>query len=63
MGDMMKKGDILGLSGTTGMAGGDHLHYGMMIHNTFVNPLEWWDEVWINHNVTSKINDVRDGEK
>ncbi|RJP75743.1 MAG: M23 family metallopeptidase [Desulfobacteraceae bacterium] len=63
MNDMMKKGDILGLSGTTGMAGGDHLHYGMMIHNTFVNPLEWWDDVWINHNVTSKINDVRDGEK
>ena len=57
-GDMLQKNEILGLSGTTGMAGGDHLHYGMLVHKTFVNPIEWWDQTWIEHNITSKIDDI-----
>lgn len=57
-GQMAAKGDILGKTGRTGMAAGDHLHFGMMIHNTFVNPVEWWDGAWIKNNVTAKLNDV-----
>jgi len=52
---MVTKGDIIGLTGTTGMAGGDHLHFSMLVHHTFVNPIEWWDENWINHNITDKL--------
>jgi hypothetical protein len=37
------------------MAGGDHLHFSMLVHDTFVNPIEWWDENWINHNITDKL--------
>jgi murein DD-endopeptidase MepM/ murein hydrolase activator NlpD len=51
----VKKGDSLGRTGSTGMAGGDHLHYAMMIHGVFVNPLEWWDEHWIRDNVDLKM--------
>jgi murein DD-endopeptidase MepM/ murein hydrolase activator NlpD len=51
----VKKGDILGRTGATGMAGGDHLHYAMMVHGIFVNPLEWWDENWIRDNVELKM--------
>jgi murein DD-endopeptidase MepM/ murein hydrolase activator NlpD len=51
----VKRGDILGRSGTTGMAGGDHLHYAMMIHGVFVNPIEWWDEHWIRDNLELKM--------
>jgi len=51
----VKKGDILGRTGSTGMAGGDHLHYAMMIQGVFVNPLEWWDEHWIRDNVDLKL--------
>lgn len=58
-GDQVAKGNIIGDTGQTGLAGGDHLHYGMFVHNTFVNPLEWWDPAWIKNNVTSKIEAVK----
>ena len=52
---MVGGGDILGLTGTSGLAGGDHLHFSMLVRDTFVNPIEWWDDQWIRHNVTDKI--------
>jgi len=55
VGDRVARGDKLGRTGSTGMAGGDHLHFGMLINDTFVNPIEWWDLKWIQNNVTSKI--------
>jgi murein DD-endopeptidase MepM/ murein hydrolase activator NlpD len=58
-GDNVAKGDRLGATGSTGLAGGDHLHFAMLVHNTFVNPIEWWDASWISHNVTSKLEDVK----
>ena len=54
-GQMVNKGDILGRTGNTGMAGGDHLHFSILIHNTFVSPIEWWDAAWIENNITSKL--------
>ncbi len=57
-GQMLKKGDILGLTGSTGLAGGDHLHYAMLVHETFVNPIEWWDAAWIKNNITDKLVEV-----
>lgn len=58
-GTPVKKGDIIGYTGATGMAGGDHLHFGMAVHNTFVNPLEWWDTAWIKNNITGKIQRIQ----
>ena len=57
-GDRIEKGDTLGVTGTTGLAGGDHLHFGMMIHHVFVNPIEWWDKSWIHNNITAKIQTI-----
>ena len=54
-GQAVTRGDIIGRTGSSGMAGGDHLHFGMLVHNTFVNPIEWWDERWIEHNISSKL--------
>ncbi|MFH1148398.1 MAG: M23 family metallopeptidase [Pseudomonadota bacterium] len=51
----VQKGAILGYSGSTGLAGGDHLHFGMIVGGTFVNPIEWWDEHWIKDNVLLKL--------
>jgi len=51
----VKKGEALGRSGSTGMAGGDHLHYAMLIHGVFINPIEWWDEHWIRDNIELKM--------
>jgi murein DD-endopeptidase MepM/ murein hydrolase activator NlpD len=57
-GQAVSKGDPLGRTGSTGLAGGDHLHFGILVHNTFVNPIEWWDGAWIKNNILSKIEAV-----
>ncbi len=58
-GQLVDKGQIIGKTGMTGLAGGDHLHYGAMIHQTYVNPVEWWDAAWIKNNITSKVEDAQ----
>ena len=59
-GQMVAKGEIIGRTGITGLAGGDHLHFGILIHNTFTNPVEWWDATWIKNNITDKINKAKE---
>ena len=51
----VNKGDIIGRTGTTGLAGGDHLHFSMLVHQTFVSPVEWWDAKWLRYNITGKL--------
>jgi murein DD-endopeptidase MepM/ murein hydrolase activator NlpD len=50
-GQKVSKGDIIGKTGSTGLAGGDHLHFGILIHGYEVSPLFWWDPHWIKVNV------------
>lgn len=57
-GQKVKKGDILGHTGDTGMAGGDHLHFSIMVQGKFVNPLEWWDPHWIKDQVNRQLASV-----
>ncbi len=59
VGEMVKTNDVLGLTGTTGMAGGDHLHFAMLINGVFVTPIEWWDEHWIKDNVLLFFQDAK----
>jgi len=49
------KGEIIGSTGQTGLAGGDHLHFGVMVSGLFVNPIEWWDNHWIQDNIMKKL--------
>jgi len=58
-GDPVAKGGNVGRTGSTGLAGGDHLHFSILINDTFVNPVEWWDKNWIENNVWSKIEQVK----
>jgi murein DD-endopeptidase MepM/ murein hydrolase activator NlpD len=51
----VKMGEVIGISGQTGLAGGDHLHFSVMVGGVFVDPLEWWDEHWIQDNITRKL--------
>lgn len=55
---MVSRGETIGLTGMTGLAGGDHLHFSILVQGTFVNPVEWWDENWINNNIANKLDDL-----
>jgi hypothetical protein len=56
VGTQVTKGQIIGRTGTTGMAGGDHLHFGILVNGIEVEPKEWLDQHWINDNYISKWN-------
>jgi len=62
-GQQVRKGDIIGNTGMSGLAAGDHLHFAMILRDQFINPIEWWDESWIQNNITGKIQDIRSLEK
>ena len=59
VGDSVEKKDRLGRTGTTGLAVGDHLHFGVYVQGVPVRPLEWWDAKWIDDNIWYKINYVK----
>jgi murein DD-endopeptidase MepM/ murein hydrolase activator NlpD len=54
-GDEVQKGDIIANTGSTGLAGGDHLHFGIILHGIEIQPIEWWDPHWIKDNITGKF--------
>ena len=51
VGDKVDKGAVLGRTGTTGLAVGDHLHFAINLQGEFVDPLEWWDPHWLKDQV------------
>jgi murein DD-endopeptidase MepM/ murein hydrolase activator NlpD len=52
---MVQKEQVIGRSGETGLAGGDHLHYSMQVDGVQVNAIEWWDDHWIKDRILSKL--------
>lgn len=61
VGEEVRKGQSLGRTGQTGLAGGDHLHFTMVLHGTQVNPIEWWDPAWVRKRVLSRL-ETREAE-
>lgn len=58
VGDTVTKGQELGRTGTTGLAGGDHLHFTLLVQGVPVNPVEWWDAHWLQDRVNRKITEA-----
>jgi len=54
-GQTVTKGQVVGRSGETGLAGGDHLHFSVLLHGLSVNPAEWWDNHWIHDRLKLKL--------
>ncbi|MEE4272033.1 MAG: M23 family metallopeptidase [Thermoanaerobaculales bacterium] len=54
-GEAVHRGQIIGRSGATGLAGGDHLHLEIFVHGQSVDPVEWLDGKWIEEKIMSKI--------
>jgi murein DD-endopeptidase MepM/ murein hydrolase activator NlpD len=57
-GETVERGQVVGASGETGLAGGDHLHFTMMLHGLAVSPKEWWDEHWLQDRLVLKLGDA-----
>jgi len=54
-GDMVKRSQVMGLSGMTGMAGGDHVHFAMQLDGVQIDPKEWWDPHWIQDHIARRV--------
>jgi murein DD-endopeptidase MepM/ murein hydrolase activator NlpD len=57
-GEMVERGQVVGTTGETGLAGGDHLHFTMLLRGLAVNPREWWDGHWIQDRLVRKLGEA-----
>jgi murein DD-endopeptidase MepM/ murein hydrolase activator NlpD len=54
-GQEVERGSIVGRTGATGLAGGDHLHFTTLVGGLPVNPKEWWDPHWVRDRVATRL--------
>ncbi len=54
-GQLVVKGEVIGHTGATGLAGGDHLHLGIFLQGVAVDPMEWLDASWIRHRILPEL--------
>jgi len=59
VGDTVTRGQQVGRSDSTGLAGGDHLHFTLLVGGHMVNPVEWWDPHWMTDRVDRKLKEAR----
>ena len=59
VGDHVTRGQTIGRSDSTGLAGGDHVHFTMLVGGRMVNPVEWWDKKWMTDRVERKLQEAR----
>jgi murein DD-endopeptidase MepM/ murein hydrolase activator NlpD len=54
-GQRVERGEVIGRTGATGLAGGDHLHFAILLRGMPVDPREWWDGHWIHDRLKLKL--------
>jgi murein DD-endopeptidase MepM/ murein hydrolase activator NlpD len=59
VGDTVTRGQQIGRSDSTGLAGGDHLHFTLLVGGRMVTPVEWWDPHWMTDRVERKLKEAR----
>jgi murein DD-endopeptidase MepM/ murein hydrolase activator NlpD len=58
VGQMIDADQQLGRSGATGLAGGDHLHFTMLLHGNAITPIDWWSNQWVEDRVMRKLSEA-----
>lgn len=54
-GQTVQVGETVGQTGETGLAGGDHLHFSIMLRGTHIDPVEWWDPLWMRDHIAARL--------
>jgi len=57
-GQAVKTAEVIGQTGDTGLAAGDHLHFSILLRGVHVDPVEWWDPLWIRDHVAARLNSL-----
>jgi murein DD-endopeptidase MepM/ murein hydrolase activator NlpD len=57
-GAMVERDDVVGRSGMTGLAGGDHLHFTMLVGGQAVTPVDWWSQQWVQDRILRKFREA-----
>lgn len=58
-GDRVRPGQVIAKTGSTGLALGDHLHFGVLVQGVEVRPSEWMDKRWIKLNITQILQEAK----
>jgi Peptidase family M23 len=59
VGEMVDTDQRLGRSGSTGLAGGDHLHFTMLLNGNAVTPIDWWSAQWVEDRIMRKLRELQ----
>ena len=59
VGSTVDTDQALGRSGATGMAGGDHLHFTMLLNGNPVTPIDWWSKQWVQDRIVRKLQEAQ----
>lgn len=59
VGDMVKAGDIIAHTGTSGLALGDHVHFGVLIGSQEVRPSQFQDKKWLDDYIIKVLNQAK----
>jgi len=57
-GQEVQAGDKIAQTGVSGLALGDHLHFGVLVQGNEVRPEEWMDTKWIRDNIDKVFNEA-----
>ncbi len=58
-GEIVKPNQVIAKTGTTGLALGDHLHFGILLQGVEVRPEEWMDKKWMKESIFDIIKSAK----
>ncbi|TQR31283.1 peptidase M23 [Campylobacter sp. MIT 99-7217] len=58
-GDKVYEGDVIANTGVSGLALGDHLHFGVLVQGVEVRPEQFQDPIWLKNNIHEVLENAK----